>query len=162
FLKTRNKPPMFLVCQDWVPEPLRPFADEAIGRLGLRPSVSIIGMSAEDVLPPVRPLPRLEYKVVSDLNTRNRLPHINSYAYGFPVEYGREAFTEREIWDHCRGYVAWHNGSPVATAAVSTLPGSLAGSLYVGFVATMPEAQRQGFAEAVMRHALAEQLRATG
>ena len=48
------------------------------------------------------------------------------------------------------GYVAYLDGEPVAGSA--TFP--VDDTVYVGFVATHPDHQRRGYAEAVMRHSI--------
>jgi hypothetical protein len=159
FLATKNSQPMFLVCQDWLGDDVRPVADEIIAAARLRPAIPLYGMVADQVLPAVRQLPHLEYKRVSDQYTRNRISDINSAAYGFPLEYGREAFASPEAWrGEGYGYVGYADGEPVAAAATSVLDQRL----YVGFVATLPHKQKRGYAEAVMRYSLSEAQKATG
>jgi GNAT superfamily N-acetyltransferase len=48
------------------------------------------------------------------------------------------------------GYVGYARGQAVTSAG--TFP--VAGTIYVAFVATLPEAHGKGYAEAVMRHAI--------
>jgi GNAT superfamily N-acetyltransferase len=159
FLAAKSKPPMFLVCQDWLPPDVRLFADALIAGVGLHPAIPLIGMAADYLLPPARPLPRLDCRRVSEEDTRNLISDINSSAYSFAMEYGREVFTLPEAWEgHSYGYVGYSEGRPLTTAA-STL---LETSLYVGFVATVPGHQRQGYAEVVMRHTLSEAAKSTG
>jgi GNAT superfamily N-acetyltransferase len=159
FLAKKNQPPMFLVCQDWLPDTVRPLADAIIARARLRPEIPLRGMAAGHILAPVRSLPELEYRRVSDQETRNLISDINSVAYGFPVEHGREAFAAHQIWQPGNhAYIGYRAGQPVAVSATAVLDGYL----YIGFVATRPELQRNGYAEAVMRHSLAEAARATG
>lgn len=158
FLAGKNKPPMFLLCRDW-PERVRPFANAVIGRAGLRPAIPLRGMVANRIVPPVRPLPELEYRRVCDEETRNLISDINSMAYGFGVEYGREVFTLPEAWlGDCYGYVGFRKGLAVAASATSVL----GRYLYVGFVATLPGEQRRGYAEAVLRYSLARATEETG
>jgi GNAT superfamily N-acetyltransferase len=54
-----------------------------------------------------------------------------------------------------RGYAAGH-----AVTCAAVLP--VAGTIYVAFVATLPEAHGKGYAEAVMRHAIDQGRRAMG
>ena len=55
-------------------------------------------------------------------------------------------------------YVGYKNGRAVTTAATYVEDNSL----YVGWVATLPKARRNGYAEAVMRHSLEEAAWSTG
>jgi hypothetical protein len=159
YVATRTRPPMLLLCRDWLPAAVQPIANDIIAPTGLIPLISLRGMSAGHIRPPVRRLPRLTYRRVADAQTRTLISDINSLAYGFPVEYGREAFMVPEAWDeNSFGYIGFHHGRPVAAAAAF----KQAGALYVGFVATLPEEQCHGYAEAVMRHSLKKASEATG
>jgi GNAT superfamily N-acetyltransferase len=159
FLAAKTRPPMFLVCQDWLPPDVLAIADLLIATVGLHPAIPLIGMAADHILPPTRPLPHLECRRVCNEETRNLISDINSSAYRFALEYGREVFTLPEAWaGDCYGYVGYRGGTPLTTAA-STL---LETSVYVGFVATLPGLQRHGYAEVVMRHSLAEAAKNTG
>ena len=159
FLAKKSRSPMFLVCQDWLPHDVRPVADEIIGRAGLMPAIPLFGMVAEGISPPDRRLSRLRYREVCDQETRNLISDINSAAYGFAFEYGREAFASAAAWQNENyAYLGCVDGEAVTTSAV----GVLGRRLYVGFVATLPARQRRGYAEAVMRHALTQAQKATG
>ncbi len=150
---------MFLLCRDWLPDPVRRVADPVLARAGLQPAIPLHGMVADELRAPVRRLRELEYRRVSEQETRNLISDINSVAYGFAVEHGREAFASPDVWpDDCYAYVAFRGGKPVAASAASVLNGCL----YVGFVATVPEAQRRGYAEAVMRYSLTQAAKAAG
>ncbi len=56
------------------------------------------------------------------------------------------------------GYVAYLDDRPVSCAAVFPV----AGTVYVALVATLPEAQRRGFAETVIRYAVTQGQRKMG
>jgi GNAT superfamily N-acetyltransferase len=158
FLAGKDKPPMFLVCQDWLPLSIRPIADALIAQAGLAPAIPLTGMVADLVLPPVKPLPPLDFRRVDDESSRKLISDINSIAYGFALEYGREAFTQPEAWQgHCYGYVGYAAETPVCAATTMLLDNSL----YVGFVATLPDFHRRGYAEAVMRHSLNDAMHQT-
>jgi GNAT superfamily N-acetyltransferase len=62
------------------------------------------------------------------------------------------------FWDGVFAYVGYREGHAV-TAAATFLENS---RLYVGFVATLPQARRNGYAEAVMRHSLEAAARSCG
>lgn len=159
FVAGKNTPPMFLVCRDWLPPDVLPIADALIAQAGLVPAIPLTGMAADLVLPPSRPLPRLDCRRVADKDSRNLISDINSFAYGFAVEFGREVFTSPEAWeDPCYGYVGYAGEKAVCAASALLLDGSV----YVGFVATLPDLQRRGYAEAVMRHSLAKAIDQTG
>jgi hypothetical protein len=83
---------------------------------------------------------------------------INAQAYGMPAEMF-ECICNMNLWHtDSFGYVGYTNGRAMTSAA--TLP--VAGTLYVAFVATLPECHGKGYAEAVMRHAMLEGWKAMG
>lgn len=159
FLASKPQPGLFFLCEDWLPEELRPHAPLLCAEAGLHPAMPLTGMASPGLLDPVRPLPRLECRRVGDAATRTAISDVNCNAYGFPIELGRESIALPEAWtSDCFGHVAYVDGAPVATAA--TFP--VDGRLYVGLVATLPGQQRRGYGEAVMRYSLEEAARATG
>ena len=74
-----------------------------------------------------------------------------------PLSWFREVF-EGGVWDRFLGYVGYHDGEPVSTAAI-VIGAGVAG---VYNVATIPGSQRHGYGEVVMRHALAAAQREYG
>jgi ribosomal protein S18 acetylase RimI-like enzyme len=160
YLRHKERPPLFFACREWIPESLREAADAAFSTAGLNPSMTLTGMAADELSPArsghASSLARLR---VTDEETRNQLSDINAAAYGISIESMRDALSLPQIWtDQFDGYVAQLDGEAVATAAVMPLNGAL----HVMCVATMPAHQRRGYAEAVMRHSLAQASRATG
>ena len=127
-------------------------------RHGLRHSVDLPGMVAERILPPVKPLPHLEMRRVGDAGTRDAFCAIGSVCFHVPLPWFREVFDNDCVWDRFIGWVGYVDGEPVSTAA--TVMGG--GAIGVYNVATMPEHQRRGYGEAVMRHAVAEAQRRHG
>jgi GNAT superfamily N-acetyltransferase len=84
---------------------------------------------------------------------------INSQAYGFPAEDGRDGLCGSRLWtSDIHAWLGLEHGVPVCAAA--TLPND--GRLFVALVATLPQAQRKGYGEAVTRMALYEGARGTG
>jgi len=159
YIQPKERPPLFCACRDWIPEPLRGAADALFVEAGLRASVTITGMAAQE-LPALRSVvPNLEFRRAADAETRNQFADINAAAYGMPNEIIREALAIPQIWsDDFAGHVALLEGRAVAAAATM----AVGGSLHVMCVATIPECQRRGYAEATMRHSLQEMSRATG
>ena len=84
---------------------------------------------------------------------------LNCAAYQMPLELGRKAFASPEMFRRGGyGAVAYVNGQPVSTAAVLFD----SDCLNVVCVATPEHHRRRGYAEATMRHVLAEGSRRTG
>ncbi len=62
-----------------------------------------------------------------------------------------ECICNLHLWhDDSYGYVGYLNGQPVTSSA--TFP--VNDTVYVAFVATMPDQHKKGYAEAVMRHSI--------
>jgi GNAT superfamily N-acetyltransferase len=158
-MQTKRDPGMLFLCLDELPAELRGQADGILGEAGLHPAMPLTGMAAHQLQSPNRSLPELDYRRVSTAETIETMSDINCRAYGFELEVGRASRCSPVVWgDDSFGYIAYAGGEPVATA--STFP--IDGRLYVALVATLPEAQRRGYAEAVMRHSLEEASKATG
>jgi ribosomal protein S18 acetylase RimI-like enzyme len=142
----------YWVCLDWLDEQSRRRHRRLFEARDLRLSTELPGMLAERLLPPVKPLPRMEIHRVRDAAGSGAFCEIGSVCFHVPISWFREVFDNDRVWERFESYVAYHDGEPVSTAAV------VAGGDAIGVynVATLPGAQRRGFGEAVMRHALAE------
>jgi ribosomal protein S18 acetylase RimI-like enzyme len=148
----------YWVCEDWLEHRARRRSRQVFEGQGLRHTVDLPGMVAECILPPVKPLPRLEIRRVGDAATRDAFCAIGPVCFHVPVPWFREVFDNDCVWERFAGYVGYVDEEPVSTAA--TVIGG--GAVGVYNVATMPEQQRRGYGEAVMRHALAEARREHG
>ena len=140
----------FWVCEDWMPPATRRRSRIAFEKQGLRHSVDLPGMVAEEVRPPVRRLPRIEVRRVTGGEVRDAFCTIGSYCFHVPLPWFREVFDNDSVWERFAAYVGYVGGEPVSTAA-AVLGG---GAVGIYNVATMPGHQRRGYGEAVMRHAL--------
>jgi ribosomal protein S18 acetylase RimI-like enzyme len=149
---TRGLEWAYWVCEGWMDPPARHRARQVFERNGLRHSVDLPGMVAEHVAPPVKPLPRLDIRRVGDAATREAFCTIGSVCFHVPEPWFLEVFDGESVWDRFAGYVGYLNGEPIATTA-AVLGG---GAVGIYNVATLPQFQRRGYGEAVMRHALAD------
>ena len=142
----------YWVCEDWIDPHARKRSRRLIEQQGLRLSTGLPGMIAERVLPPVKPLPRIEVRRVRDTVTRNAFCEIGSTCFHVPLSWFREVFDNDAVWERFASYVGYADGEPVSTTAM------VQGGGAIGFynVATLPGSRRCGYGEAVMRHALAE------
>lgn len=139
------------VCESWLDAAVRPRARQLFRNLRLHPSVEMPGMAAGELLPPERPLPPIEIRRVQDGEARGDFCAIGSVCFNVPLEWFREVFEGRRVWDDFEAWVGYVNDEPVATAA--TVTGS--GVIGVYNVATLPGHQRRGYGEAILRHAVA-------
>jgi GNAT superfamily N-acetyltransferase len=138
---------------------MRSAVPDVFARYGYAPEIKVMGMAADALVPPQRPLPALQYHTVDDPSSRRTVAELNAIAYEVPLEWGAD-FDERfGVWSHrAVGTIAYLDERPAACAV--TVP--LNGRLYVALVATAHEFRRMGCAEAAMRHCLDDAARATG
>ena len=148
----------YWVCEDWLAARARRRSRQLFQRYGLHHSVDLPGMVADRILPPVKALPRLDIRRVRDASTRDAFCAIGSVCFHVPIPWFREVFDNNAVWERFMGYVGYQDGEPVSTTA-AVIGG---GAIGVYNVATLPEHQRRGYGEAVMRHALAEVRRQNG
>ncbi|WP_245740175.1 GNAT family N-acetyltransferase [Nonomuraea maritima] len=115
---------------------------------------------AGDLLPIPEPAhPELTFVRVSTDEHLRAYADLNSRAYGFPLEEGRDGLVGSTLWkQQVHAYLGLRDGVPVTCAGAVEADGRL----FVALVATDPEWQRRGYGEAVTRKALYEGARATG
>lgn len=147
----RERHPYFVSsCVERLAPGLAPQADELLSEFGLAPMFQWKGMVTEELTPPARQCEGLDLRPVWNAETRIAVNDINSYAYGMDVNPGREVFNCPPLWRDMFGVVGYVDDLPVSTAtALHVGP-----CLYVAMVATHPDYQRRGYAEACMREAL--------
>jgi ribosomal protein S18 acetylase RimI-like enzyme len=120
---------------------------------GLDPIANPPGMYAERLEPPRQELPVLAYRKVLDAPTRLDFAHLSSVIFSLPYQTSKQVYGSESLWSGpMSGWVGYLNGQAVTLACVVIAAGA-AGVYSVG---TLPAFQRRGFAEAIMRHALAE------
>jgi len=127
---------------------------------GLTPAMNLTGMGTDELLPRRRSEPAsLEFRRVCDDASARDLATVNRHAYRMPPSLF-ECMCDLSLWrPDTVGLVGYDaSGTPVTSAAAFPV----AGTVYVAFVATMPEAHGRGYAEAVMRRAIAEGRNLTG
>lgn len=140
----------YWVCTDWMAEKVRRRSRRVFERNNLRFSVELPGMIADRLLPPERKPPEMRFERVRNQQTRMAFCALGSQCFNVPLVWFNEVFDNDLVWDKFAGYVAYVEGEPVSSAATVTSSGAIG----VYNVATIPSHQRQGYAEAVMRHAL--------
>jgi ribosomal protein S18 acetylase RimI-like enzyme len=148
----------FWVCEDWMATGTRRRSRTAFERHGLRHSVDLPGMVADQLRPPARALPRIEVRRVTPGPTRDAFCSIGSLCFHVPLPWFLEVFESPSVWERFAAFVGYADGQAVSTAAI--VMGAGAAGVYN--VATLPGHQRRGYGEAVMRHALEEARRLNG
>lgn len=148
-----NQPWSMIICKDFLPESIRSHAPEIMSRNEFVPLFKLTGMAADKILPPVRPIPSLDCIRVENLETRRAVADINAICSEKPSHLFREILEIEELW----GTTVFGSVGYIKDKAVSTAVTLLINSkLSVALVATLPEFRKQGYAEAVLRHSLAQ------
>jgi GNAT superfamily N-acetyltransferase len=150
--QTRGLEWAYWVCEDFLETRVRKRSRRVFEQHGLRLSTDLPGMVADRILPPVRPLPRMDVRRVRPGPTRDAFVEIGSVCFHVPISWFREVFDSVSVWDRFIAYVGYFNGEPVSTTAIIIGGGAVG----VYNVATLPGKQRHGFGEATMRYAIAE------
>jgi len=145
---------LLALCEAWAPAEWEQVALEE----GFAMALNMTGMAAEHLLPPRRAMPELALHRVSDEATARDLAMINSQAYGMPADLF-ECMCNLYLWhEDSFGYVGYAEGKAVTCAAAFPV----LGTMYIAFVATVPEYHGKGYAEAAMRHVIEQAARSMG
>jgi ribosomal protein S18 acetylase RimI-like enzyme len=150
YFQSRGLEWSYWVCNDWLEARPRRRAPKIFERMELRHAVDLPGMVAERLAPPSRPLPHLDVRRVGDDGTRSAFCGIGSLCFHVPLPWFEEVFSSLAVWNRFASYVGYVDGEPVST--VSVVEGGRGLGVYN--LATVPERQRLGYGEAVMRCAL--------
>jgi ribosomal protein S18 acetylase RimI-like enzyme len=156
--QTRGQDWACWVCEDWLASRPRRRLRAVLENVGLRHSVDLPGMLAERVLPAVQRPARMEVRRVCSGATRDAFCAIGSVCFHVPLTWFHEVFDNESVFERFASYVGYVDGEAVSTTAL-VLGG---GAVGVYNVATLPQYQRKGYGETVMRHALAEAYREHG
>jgi hypothetical protein len=121
-------------------------------------ALPITGMVG-DILPvEAAAQPLLRFERTADDKVLQDYADMKSEGYGFPLEAGQAGLEGSQFWKVAFAYVAYLKDQPVSAAAAIVNDGLI----YLALVATRPPAQRNGFSEATVRHALSEAHKVTG
>ena len=158
-MRSKSHPGFLWVFEDLLDDPARAALGEAAGEAGLAHAFPGTGM-AGDLLPIPEPAhTELTFVRVTDDELLTAYADINSRAYGFPSEDGRDGLAGSSLWkSEVFAYLGLRDGVPVTCAATVEADGRL----FVVLVATDPAWERRGYGEAATRKALYEGARATG
>jgi GNAT superfamily N-acetyltransferase len=160
YMRARRHAGLVYVCEDYLSGAAKDNLDAVAADAGLQFALDVRGMVG-DILPldAVAPHPTLQIRRVEDEEALMHYADINSEGYGFPLEAGRAGLAGSTLWKQTAfSFMGYENGRAVSTAAAIVNQGQL----YLALVATRPEAQRKGYGEATVRHALQAAHQATG
>jgi GNAT superfamily N-acetyltransferase len=147
-----NAPWLLALANDLTSD-LLPQTAPCLESLGLTLAMTLTGMEAAELAPPLRPLPEAECLTEADPEIGGKMLRLNELAYEVTFAEPGSLPWERPNW--------WRAPARLATvlvrdgvSAASAIVADTKGLRYVGFVATHPDMQRQGYAEAAMRNVL--------
>ncbi|ADO75921.1 GNAT family N-acetyltransferase [Stigmatella aurantiaca] len=159
YFTLRQRAWMFAISWDWLTPEVRARTVSLCTERGLTLAMESIGMVAEHLAPPIRPLPALDLRFITDAEGPQHVADIHAAAYGAPLDTARQSISIPAMFQgESRGYLGYEKGQYVASASVLKL-GDVA---YVAYVATRPEFRRKGYAEALIRQALKDAKRLWG
>ena len=124
---------------------------------GLAPVMPMTGMRARTV-GAAATVPGLKLTVPQDDSGCAAIIDVNGLAYGMDLEASKATIGCRAFWKDHFPVLGVAGGKPVSSAGVLMVDGHR----YVAFVATQPDRQRRGFADATMRQALENAAKAHG
>ncbi|MEU7414260.1 GNAT family N-acetyltransferase [Streptomyces sp. NPDC042638] len=158
-MRAKKHPGFLWLFEDLLADEARPRVRAAAERAGLAYAFPGTGM-AGDLLPvPESSHPDLTFVRVTTDEQLRAYADLNSRAYGFPLEDGRDGLLGSALWkNQVHAYLGVRDGAAVTCAATVEAEGRL----FVVLVATAPEWERRGYGEAVTRKALYEGAKATG
>ncbi|ARZ71787.1 GNAT family N-acetyltransferase [Streptomyces sp. HU2014] len=158
-MRAKEHPGFLWLFEDLLSDEARAGMPAAAEKAGLDHAFPGTGM-AGDFLPLPEPShPDLTFVRVTTDEQLQAYADLNSRAYGFALEDGRDGLLGSTLWrKQVHAYLGVRDGVPVTCAGAVEAEGRL----FVALVATAPEWERRGYGEAVTRKALYEGARATG
>lgn len=149
----------FWLCEDLLPPQQLRQARWAFSALGLRQISNAPGMLAPGLSEPLRALPEIECVPVTGAPSRRAFAGITATCFDIPMAVARDVYESERAWQGSyRGFLGMVRGEPVSIVALV----AAAGALGVYSLATLPDAQRQGYGEALLRAAIAREQQRTG
>jgi GNAT superfamily N-acetyltransferase len=142
----------FYVCEDMLDARTARRLDLLLDGMGLVRILDAPGMETDELDPPERKLPELHYEPVTMPGARSAFTTLISIAFRVPYDTAKVLYLPEERWHSTlRGWVGFVGGAPVTCAALM----EDAGALGIYSVATLREHRRRGYAEAIVRYAVA-------
>ncbi|MGI8959006.1 MAG: GNAT family N-acetyltransferase [Bryobacteraceae bacterium] len=142
---------LFISFNEWLDSSIA--IEEVSWNHGLYHMQNCIGMQTWRLPEPRSSAPELVFRLVENDVDRVAFFDINADSYGFSPEWSNDIACWASRWptENVRLYIA-HCGNEAVSSAMVYLNGDVA---YLGFVATRQGHQRQGYAEAIARYAMA-------
>ena len=141
----------FWICEDLIEPTVLKRMDRIFAARGMRLITAAPGMYSEELRPRSRAGAQIECRRVSDARTRFDFCDVACVVFALPFRISYQIYAEPGYWQSgTQGYVGYKNGKPVTVAAI--VPAAASAGVYS--LGTLPQHQRCGFGETVMRFAL--------
>ncbi|GIU78763.1 MAG: GNAT family acetyltransferase [Bryobacteraceae bacterium] len=151
--RARNRSWSFWICEHLIgPRTLRRLY-RIFDACGMTCIAEPPGMEIDDLPPPRRPLPALTVRTASDAQARLDFADIIGQCFYIPPALAHEVYDDPSKWCAPLEIFVGYDGSRAVTCAALI---EAAGAIGIYSVGTLPGWRRRGFAEAMMRHAVAE------
>jgi ribosomal protein S18 acetylase RimI-like enzyme len=139
------------ICDEMLSLPVLARLTSLMSPSGLRLVAEHQGMVAESIRPVRRRQADLEIRAVNDAETRLEFACVCAQVFSLPPAVARSVYGTERFWSSSLdGWIGYQRGIPVSIAATSSQEGTIG----IYSVGTLAEWQRQGFGEAVTRHAI--------
>lgn len=163
YFRSRNLRWTYWLCDDYLDTgdgfSRRNDARTLFSNFGMSPLTEPVGMFADRLSPPKHRMPELEIRRVEDEPTRRAFAHVTSVAFEIPLKICLDVYGSGDAWSgDFHGFVGYAGQLPVTTAA-TVVAANVVGVYSVG---TLPRYRKRGYAESIMRQALAIQKEHTG
>lgn len=147
---TQDREPSWLLVAP--KDTFTPYHKDALEAREITPLFEVTGLQATTVPPPEKQLPEdLEFNAKWTRKEIGDFTMINMLANEMPLELGEASVTSYFLLDpRCFPVVAYREGQPVS-ACLAIL---LSDCIYLAWIATTPDQQNQGYAEATIREAI--------
>ena len=153
FFRERTLRWSFWLCDDMLDPSAAKRERQTFTNFGMRVISHPPGMLAQSLEPPVRLLPEIECRPVSDSESRAAFAELTSVCFDIPYMVARAVYSRAEAWQgEYRGFVGMAQGRVVSIVAMV----AAAGVIGVYSLATAPPFRRKGYGEALLRAAAAK------
>lgn len=151
YTRQKRQAGLIYLCEEYLTSSAKAALPFALGEAKLELSLRVHGM-AGNILPlTASSHPALQMRRVTDEAQLMVYADINCEGYGFHPDWGRAGLRGTRLWtERAYSYLGYEGDQPVCGASAIEHDGYI----YLALVATRPNAQKKGYGEAVVRHAL--------
>jgi GNAT superfamily N-acetyltransferase len=152
YFREKETPWSFWVCEDYIGRRAARRLENIFDSFDMTPIADTPGMETARLAPSERPLPPITARRVEDPATRTDFAHLVSTSFNVPAAVTYELYVRRPR--QRPGLTAWV-GYREDIAVTTTLTARQPGAIGLYSVSTLPGYRRKGYAEALMRTAIA-------